>query len=399
MYGDESFTNFFRRLTFSPDGGLLLTPSGHFEDPSNIGPLMGGGALVGGSGSGSGGAGGGGGEGEILRGRRGHPSDEYLDDTGSVGGAGAAATAAGDPSGSGSGNGNSGSGGSGSGGGGSGSASSVFIYSRANFARPPIGQLPGHKKASIAVKFSPVLYSLRAGVVGASAGAGEEQSQSQSQSQSHGHEHGHGHGSGSGSGSRRGGQTVNVAIERGMNEIVDVDMVGLGPGSTSTSMIPESYAEGEPSCSPSKRGSQPPSQPQSQSDSWSGAGAAHTLPSPALSAIDGVPRTPGKRDRDRGRRSGGSGSTSGPGTGTVFALPYRMLFAVATMDSISIHDTQQAGPIALLTKLHYDEFTDMTWSVGFYFILSLVLFSGFCFGGFFFFLRYYFIYFIIHTRH
>ena len=51
MYGDESFTNFFRRLTFSPDGGLLLTPSGHFEDPSNIGPLMGGGALVGGGGS------------------------------------------------------------------------------------------------------------------------------------------------------------------------------------------------------------------------------------------------------------------------------------------------------------------------------------------------------------
>ena len=385
MYGDESFTNFFRRLTFSPDGGLLLTPSGHFEDPSNIGPLMGGGALVGGSGS-SGGAGGGGagvgGEGgEILRGRRGHPSDEYLDDTGGVGGAGTTATAAaGDPSGSGSG---SGSGGSGSSGGGGGSASSVFIYSRANFARPPIGQLPGHKKASIAVKFSPVLYSLRAGVVGASAGAGEEQSQSQSQSHEHGH--GHGHGSSGGGGSGSAGQTVNVAIERGMNEIVDVDMVGLGPGSTSTSMIPESYAEGEPSCSPSKRGSQPPSQPQSQSDSWSGAGAAHTLPSPALSAIDGVPRTPGKRDRDRGRRSGGSGSgsgsgsTSGAGTGTVFALPYRMLFAVATMDSISIHDTQQAGPIALLTKLHYDEFTDMTWSVGFYSILSLVLFSGFFF--------------------
>ncbi len=37
LYGDESFSSFFRRLTFSPDGGLLLTPSGHFEDPSNIG--------------------------------------------------------------------------------------------------------------------------------------------------------------------------------------------------------------------------------------------------------------------------------------------------------------------------------------------------------------------------
>lgn len=27
--GDESLTNFFRRLSFSPDDGLLLTPSGH----------------------------------------------------------------------------------------------------------------------------------------------------------------------------------------------------------------------------------------------------------------------------------------------------------------------------------------------------------------------------------
>ncbi|RPD68051.1 hypothetical protein L226DRAFT_527470, partial [Lentinus tigrinus ALCF2SS1-7] len=36
LYGDESFTNFFRRLTFSPDGGLLLTPAGQFEDPSVV---------------------------------------------------------------------------------------------------------------------------------------------------------------------------------------------------------------------------------------------------------------------------------------------------------------------------------------------------------------------------
>jgi hypothetical protein len=43
-----------------------------------------------------------------------------------------------------------------------------------------------------------------------------------------------------------------------------------------------------------------------------------------------------------------------------------MLFAVATMDAIAIHDTQQAGPICLLTKLHYDEFTDMSWCVFFF---------------------------------
>ncbi|EDR10655.1 chromatin assembly complex 1 subunit B/CAC2 [Laccaria bicolor S238N-H82] len=132
------FTNFFRRLTFSPDGGLLLTPAGQFEDPSF---------------------------------------------TTTSTPATAAATSP---------------------------ASSVYIYSRANFARPPIAQLPGHKKASVAVRFSPILYELR--------------------------------------------------------------------------------------------------------------------------------------------------------HGSVFALPYRMLFAVVTMDTVAIYDTQQAGPVCLLTKLHYDEFTDMTWS-------------------------------------
>lgn len=50
-------------------------------------------------------------------------------------------------------------------------------------------------------------------------------------------------------------------------------------------------------------------------------------------------------------------------TGSVFALPYRMLFAVVTMDTVAIYDTQQATPLCLLTKLHYDEFTDMTWYV------------------------------------
>ena len=51
----------------------------------------------------------------------------------------------------------------------------------------------------------------------------------------------------------------------------------------------------------------------------------------------------------------------GSGAGSVFALGYRMLFAVVTMDSVAIYDTQQAGPICLLMKLHYDEFTDIAW--------------------------------------
>jgi chromatin assembly factor 1 subunit B len=50
-------------------------------------------------------------------------------------------------------------------------------------------------------------------------------------------------------------------------------------------------------------------------------------------------------------------------TASIFALPYRMLFAVVTMDTVAIYDTQQAGPVCMLTKLHYDEFTDLTWYV------------------------------------
>jgi chromatin assembly factor 1 subunit B len=39
------------------------------------------------------------------------------------------------------------------------------------------------------------------------------------------------------------------------------------------------------------------------------------------------------------------------------------MFAVVTMDTVAIYDTQQSTPLCLLTKLHYDEFTDLTWYV------------------------------------
>ncbi|ANZ73920.1 BA75_00259T0 [Komagataella pastoris] len=46
----------------------------------------------------------------------------------------------------------------------------------------------------------------------------------------------------------------------------------------------------------------------------------------------------------------------------VFSLPYRMLLAVATQDSVVIYDTQQTGPLALVTNIHYAIITDLTWS-------------------------------------
>nr|KAJ3419711.1 hypothetical protein HK105_006595 [Polyrhizophydium stewartii] len=43
-------------------------------------------------------------------------------------------------------------------------------------------------------------------------------------------------------------------------------------------------------------------------------------------------------------------------------LPYRLIFAVATQDSVVVYDTQHARPIAFLGNLHYATFTDVAWS-------------------------------------
>lgn len=262
LYGDEGFTNFFRRLTFSPDGGLLLTPAGQFEDPS---------VIPGTSRSTSGN------KTEEARGRKGHPE-------------------AANPN----------------------SVSSVYIYSRANFARPPVAQLPGHKKSSVAVRFSPILYELRPGVFGPDVPT----------------------------------DTKHVVVEKGRDMTINVD-VGAPPVSTPSTPALSATSETPQMMSPSKSTLLAPLALPAVVPSLS---TALTLPSPVLSATDSVrasspaiskPSTPAPL----------------PSSGSVFALPYRMLFAVATMDTIVIHDTQQAGPICLLTKLHYDEFTDMSWLV------------------------------------
>lgn len=263
LYGDESYTNFFRRLTFSPDGGLLLTPAGQFEDPSvQPGPSK---------------------SEQPTRGRKGNPSPGSSE-TKEI------------------------------------SSSSVYIYSRANFARPPIARLPGFKKASVAVRFSPILYDLRPGVY-----SGEQ------------------------------GTPPNVVVEKGKEEQVDVDLASPSIATSSSSTFlaapappsPTKYSSGGSIAQPAPRIAIPTGPP------------SMMMPSPALSATDSLrPPTP------MTSRGGTPAMPPTPTpTGSVFALPYRMLYAVATMDTVAIYDTQQAGPVCLLTKLHYDEFTDMTWYV------------------------------------
>ncbi|KAG1819213.1 WD40-repeat-containing domain protein [Suillus subaureus] len=249
LYGDESFSNFFRRLTFSPDGGLLLTPAGQFEDPSIITnkPKA---------------------EETPTRGRK-----SKL----------AITTSETNPS----------------------SASSVFIYSRANFARPPIAQLPGHKKASVAVKFSPVLYELRQDVIGAE-GYNEPKT---------------------------------GTLEKGRDGSISVDIAG------------------------------PSATPATHKDIF-----AHSLkveknlllhveaPTPHVVAPELVMPSSSLKPSTPSPSKPSTPAIAPPNTGSVFALPYRMLYAVLTMDAVAIYDTQQSGPVCMLTKLHYDEFTDASWS-------------------------------------
>lgn len=44
-----------------------------------------------------------------------------------------------------------------------------------------------------------------------------------------------------------------------------------------------------------------------------------------------------------------------------FHLPYRMVFAVASEDSILLYDTQQTIPFGLVANIHYHTLSDLTW--------------------------------------
>lgn len=106
LYAEENVTRFFRRLTFSPDGSLLLTPAGQIEDQIFKGsPMMAARSLS-------------------TDGVDGNPAANRPKTVDS-----------GRPT--------------------------VFIYSRANLARNPIAHLPGHKTAAVAIRFSPIFYDLR----------------------------------------------------------------------------------------------------------------------------------------------------------------------------------------------------------------------------------------------
>lgn len=42
-------------------------------------------------------------------------------------------------------------------------------------------------------------------------------------------------------------------------------------------------------------------------------------------------------------------------------LPYRMAFAVSTIDNIIIYTTQSTFPICVIKNVHYDSINDLSW--------------------------------------
>ncbi|XP_058097318.1 chromatin assembly factor 1 subunit FAS2 isoform X2 [Magnolia sinica] len=55
-------------------------------------------------------------------------------------------------------------------------------------------------------------------------------------------------------------------------------------------------------------------------------------------------------------------SLRGSSSVSFFKMPYRVVFALATLNSLYIYDTESVAPIAILAGLHYAAITDISWS-------------------------------------
>ena len=61
------------------------------------------------------------------------------------------------------------------------------------------------------------------------------------------------------------------------------------------------------------------------------------------------------------RPTDGESGSSSAGPAPAFALPYRIVYAVATQDAILVYDTQQQIPLCVVSNLHFATFTDVSW--------------------------------------
>lgn len=236
LYGDAAISPFFRRLTWSTDGQLLLTPAGIYEDPTVIVPTNGAAPAPAKP------------EKKAKKGKDDKPRP------------------------------------------------TVYVYTRQNVTSAPSMGLRGHSSGSIVIRFSPILYELRPGVKingrlpPPRAGTTDE-----------------------GSGSKKRKRT---------------EPIELTPGTSRTVKLPSPDAPNP-----------------------TGAG-------PAVPVDDGATAMEPTSTGEAGEQA------PVEGTASVIDLPHRMIYAVATHETVYIYDTQQTEQICTFGNLHYAPFTDVSWCVG-----------------------------------
>ena len=177
----------------------------------------------------------------------------------------------------------------------------VYVYARAGFHKPPITHLPGHKKPSIAVRCSPIFYTLRKGSP----------------------------------------PTKHITID-------------TTSGEDSLSALPEPVVPARPVSKGSPLAFPEPVTPARPASRHS-IKTETSLDSATQSPVGDVhPQSfVAKPEVD----SGPSNSSLNP----AFALPDRMVYDVATQDAVLIFDTQQTTPLCVVSNLHFATFTDLTW--------------------------------------
>ena len=308
LYSDANSTHFFRRLAWSPDGALLLTPAGLWQDPyyaanaasstsSHAPPL---------------------------------PSSSTDADYNS---------SSSEPK------------------------PTVYIYSRNNIARPPIAHLPGHQTTSLGIRFCPVFWELRdpppptaTAAVNSRGGGSRGRGRRRRSQKSEGEGEGESEMDEEDEEDEGGGGGVDVGVDEEEEEnAVSVQLstdgvdVPLSLPRMTSSTVAGSGGDGGDQAG--KEG---------EEKEGKGKEVARVVEGDEVEEQDGdkePSRSRSKQQQPRAR----SRNNAPPPPRSLFDLPYRMVYAVATLDSVYLYDTQQAGPLAMFGNLHYAPFTDLTW--------------------------------------
>ncbi|CAD6896157.1 unnamed protein product [Tilletia controversa] len=343
MYGDENYSGFFRRLSFSPDGALLVTPSGIFEGGTGPGglplPPPSPTSLMPGSGYADASPGGAASRGAASGKASSSSSSSAAALPAALGGPMTGPASLHPPPISG--------------------RSTVYMYARGSLHRSnaPIAHFPGHKTATLVVSFSPILYELRnirrpgGGSAGAGAGDGLDEGVA---------------------------PHLTVPLEAGKHKVVPLSSIGRAFSGAATTREEDAAPLLNPLAQPRgsvSAASRAGSEPRRSASATPSAGGAHVGDAAGKSTSSSAAAAAGAYMPSPSTPASASASGTGTGAGgglaanfgpsvpsSMIGLPYRMIFAVATQESVWIYDTQQTGPLCCFSNMHYASFTDLTWA-------------------------------------